>query len=68
VSLRSKGHRHASYTLPQMDSAQLAPPRGSGATMHNYAGHAVIKYGAQHPIALPEASDIDNAIHELKRP
>jgi hypothetical protein len=37
----------------------------TGGTMHNYAGHAVIKYGEQHPIALPEASDIGKAIHEL---
>lgn len=51
-----------------MDSAQLAPPRGSGGTMHNYAGHAVIKYGEQQPIALPEASDIGKAIHELEKP
>jgi hypothetical protein len=33
--------------------------------MQNYAGHSVIKYGEQHPIALPEASDIGKAIQEL---
>jgi protein-disulfide isomerase len=37
----------------------------TGGVMHNYAGHSIIKYGEQHPIALPEASDIDKAIHEL---
>ncbi len=37
----------------------------AGDPLHNYAGHSVIKYGEQHPIALPEASDIANAIKEL---
>jgi len=37
----------------------------TGRPFHNYAGHSVIKYGAQHPIALPEASDIAKAIKEL---
>jgi protein-disulfide isomerase len=37
----------------------------TGGTVHNYAGHAVIKYGEQHPIALPEAQDIGKAIKEL---
>lgn len=37
----------------------------TGGTMHNYAGHAILKYGEQHPIALPEASDIAKAIKEL---
>jgi hypothetical protein len=33
--------------------------------LHNYAGHAVVKYEDQHPIALPEASDIAKTINEL---
>jgi protein-disulfide isomerase len=37
----------------------------TGGPLHDYAGHTVIKYGEQHPIALPEASDIAKAIHEL---
>jgi len=37
----------------------------TGHTLHNYAGHSIIKYGEQHPIALPEASDIAKAIKEL---
>ena len=37
----------------------------TGGAMHNYAGHAILKYGEQHPIALPEASDIGKAIKEL---
>jgi Thioredoxin len=37
----------------------------TGGPMHNYAGHDVFKYGEQHPIALPEASDIAKAIKEL---
>ena len=37
----------------------------TGGVMHNYAGHAIIKYGEQHPIALPEASDIGKAIKEV---
>jgi hypothetical protein len=37
----------------------------TGGPLHNYAGHAVINYGEQHPIALPEASDIAKAVHEL---
>jgi protein-disulfide isomerase len=39
----------------------------TGGPLHNYAGHSVIKYGEQHPIALPEASDIAQAINELDR-
>lgn len=39
----------------------------SGGAMHNYAGHSILKYGEQHPIALPEASDIGKAIKELER-
>lgn len=37
----------------------------TGGAMHNYAGHAILKYGEQHPIALPEASDIGKEIEEL---
>jgi Thioredoxin len=37
----------------------------TGAPLHNYTGHLILKYGEQHPIALPEASDIDKAIREL---
>ncbi|MGA2451883.1 MAG: thioredoxin domain-containing protein [Solirubrobacteraceae bacterium] len=37
----------------------------TGGPFHNYAGHSVIKYGEQHPIALPEATDIAKAIKEL---
>jgi hypothetical protein len=37
----------------------------TGDTMHNYAGHSVIKHGEQYPIALPEAQDIDKAIAEV---
>lgn len=37
----------------------------TGEPLHNYAGHSVIKYGEQHPIALPEASDIARALKEL---
>jgi protein-disulfide isomerase len=38
----------------------------TGSRFRNYAGHSVIKYGEQHPIALPEASDIGKAIQELR--
>lgn len=34
-------------------------------TMHTFSGHAVIKYGEQHPIALPTTNDIAKAIEEL---
>jgi protein-disulfide isomerase len=37
----------------------------TGGLFRNYAGHSVIKYGEQHPIALPETSDIAKAIKEL---
>ena len=37
----------------------------TGGPLHNYAGHSILKYGEQHPIALPEASDITKAIREL---
>lgn len=37
----------------------------TGGSLHNYAGHSIVKYGEQHPIALPEASDIGKAIQEL---
>jgi hypothetical protein len=37
----------------------------SGA-MHNFSGHAVVKYKEQHPIALPTTQDIDKAIRELR--
>lgn len=37
----------------------------AGGPLHNYAGHSILKYGEQHPIALPEASDIAKAIEEL---
>jgi hypothetical protein len=37
----------------------------TGGPVHNYSGHALIKYGEQHPIALPQASDIGQAIKEL---
>lgn len=37
----------------------------TGGPMKNYSGHSVVKYGDQHPIALPEASDVDKAIEEL---
>lgn len=37
----------------------------TGGPLHNYAGHTILKYGEQHPIALPEASDIAKVIHEL---
>jgi hypothetical protein len=38
----------------------------TGHPMHNFAGHTIIKYGGQHPIALPTTQDIANAIHELR--
>lgn len=37
----------------------------TGGPLHNYAGHAILKYKEQHPIALPETSDIAKAIKEL---
>jgi Thioredoxin len=37
----------------------------TGHPLHNYTGHAIIKYKEQHPIALPEATDIGQAIKEL---
>lgn len=33
--------------------------------LHNYSGHAILKYGEQHPIALPDTADITKAITEL---
>ena len=39
----------------------------TGGPLHNYAGHEVIKYGEQHPIALPEATDIAKTVKELDR-
>lgn len=38
----------------------------TGSRMHNFVGHAIIKYGSQHPIALPDTNDISNAIRELR--
>jgi protein-disulfide isomerase len=37
----------------------------TGGPLHNYAGHSILKYGEQHPIALPEASDIATTIKGL---
>jgi hypothetical protein len=34
--------------------------------MSNFSGHAIIKYKAQHPIALPTTQDINKAIKELE--
>jgi len=39
----------------------------TGRTMRNFSGHAIIKYGEQHPIALPTAPDVGKAIQELDR-
>jgi Thioredoxin len=39
----------------------------TGHPLHNYTGHAIIKYGEQHPIALPETTDISQAIKKLTR-
>jgi len=39
----------------------------TGGKMKNFVGHAIIKYGSQHPIALPDIDDIGEAIHELHR-
>jgi hypothetical protein len=33
--------------------------------LHNYSGHAIIKYKEQHPIALPDTNDIAQAIKDL---
>jgi protein-disulfide isomerase len=38
----------------------------TGGAMHNFSGHAVIKYKEQHPIALPDTGDIGQAIWELR--
>lgn len=37
----------------------------TGHPLHNYSGHIIIKNQGQHPFALPEARDIQNAIKEL---
>jgi hypothetical protein len=37
----------------------------TGGPLHNYSGHSITKYGKQHPIALPTAQDLNQAIHEL---
>jgi protein-disulfide isomerase len=37
----------------------------TGQHLHNYSGHTIIKNQNQHPFALPEAQDINNAIREL---
>ncbi len=37
----------------------------TGGAMHSFSGHAVIKYGEQHPIALPTTWDIGKAIREF---
>ena len=40
----------------------------TGGKMKNFVGHAIVKYGEQHPIALPTTQDLDQAIHELDHP
>lgn len=37
----------------------------TGGRLTDFSGHAVIKYGEQHPIALPTSQDIGNAIKAL---
>ena len=37
----------------------------TGGKMRNFVGHAIIKYGSQHPIALPDVNDIGKAIPEV---
>ena len=38
----------------------------TGHPLHNYAGREIIKYGEQHPIALPTAQELSSAVRELK--
>lgn len=34
--------------------------------LHNYSGHTILKYGEQHPIALPDTTDITKAIQQRR--
>ncbi len=38
----------------------------SGGPFRDYSGHAVVKYGEQHPIALPTVKDLGPVIKELE--
>jgi hypothetical protein len=37
----------------------------AGGPLYDYSGHAILKYGEQHPIALPDASDVGREIKKL---
>jgi len=37
----------------------------TGGPLHNYSGHTILKYGDQHPIALPDTTDVAKMIHDL---
>jgi protein-disulfide isomerase len=69
---RHRGHREEQTTTEDQTARALGlhvTPSfrigKAGSALHNYAGHSIVKYGEQHPIALPEASDIGQVIQEL---
>jgi protein-disulfide isomerase len=69
---RHTGRREEQTTSEDQNARALGlhvtPSFRIGRTGHaakNFVGHAIIKYGEQHPIALPTTQDIHKAIQEL---
>lgn len=58
----SEDHTAQALGLHVTPSFRIGKTRG---IMHNFSGHIILKYGPQHPIALPQAQDIAEAMAEL---